>query len=74
MVRRLELACGVMEPAKVGWPVVSVVREVRFARALAKVGLEVGRPPKRAVWSMVFAAVTWAAKVLPMVERDGVGR
>ena len=40
------------------------LREVRLTGALAKVGLEVGMPPKRAVWSMMFCAVTWSGEAV----------
>jgi len=41
-----------MLPAKMGWPVGSAAMEVMVAGALAKVGLVVGSPPKRMVWSI----------------------
>ena len=62
MARRLALAVGETLPAKMGWPVGSAAREVRVMGALAKLGLVVGRPPKRTVWSiagdLAFGSVT----------------
>jgi hypothetical protein len=58
VARRLALAVGLTLPAKMGWPVGSVVREVRVTGVLAKEGLVVGRPPKRMAWSIVFCEVT----------------
>lgn len=52
MARRLELAVGEAKPAKIGWPVGSVVMEVRVMGALAKLRFVVGRPPKRMLWSI----------------------
>jgi hypothetical protein len=42
VARRLALAVGLTLPAKMGWPVGSVVREVRVTGALAKEGLSGG--------------------------------
>jgi hypothetical protein len=52
VARRLELAVGETKPAKMGWPVGSVVSEVRVTGTLAKLRFVVGRPPKRMVWSI----------------------
>jgi hypothetical protein len=52
------LAVGDALPAKVGWPVGSLVSPVSVTGALAKFGLVVGRPPKRMVWSIVLCWVT----------------
>jgi hypothetical protein len=57
VARRLELAVGETPPAKIGWPVGSDAMEVRVTGALAKLGLVVGRPPKRMVWSITGEAV-----------------
>jgi len=49
VARRLELAVGETPPAKMGWPVGSDAMAERVRGAEAKVGLVVGRPPKRMV-------------------------
>jgi len=65
---------GLTLPAKMGWPLESVATAVSVTGALAKVGLVVGRPPKRRVWSIWFCWVTRTAKLLPMVESGVSGR